>query len=448
MNRREFLQGSVGASVAGSFIARVSAAWAANQTRVPAAVPVTRTLILDANSRSLHWLRSADEVAEAAIEMVCGGVCPTVQPHPGHITPARVAQDLPAFVNRVRTHGLRVTQIKGPAITDVAAPNAEAIVGAAAQAGCTHYSLGGFTYDLTRPLPPQLDAIKSRVEKFVRLNQKHRITLVYDTAPGPASVGGVVLDLLSVLKEFDPKYVGLHWDTGHMALHGDGMWETLMRLAGPYVAAVGWRDRGWVQELGLLGEGGPYAGPYPRVEPLVTLPDGSAVPGPASALGLGQPAAGGRGGGGRGGGRGGVDEEGNPAPPAGAGRGRAAGPARGPANPAGAGSVDDSNPLYHTVNGEMPKRPIGGQNVKGAGWSAPNVAMGTGVVHILRVAQVLAAIGFNGPSELQSEYPGIGGAETGADTITRPRQWVIGMLKRDVITIRKSFEMANCGMSI
>ena len=87
----------------------------------------------------------------------------------------------------------------------------------------------------------------------MRLNQKHKITLVYDTAPGAASVGGVVLDLLPVMKEFDPKYVGFHWDTGHMALHGDGMWETLMRHAGPYVAAVGWRDRGWVQDLGLLG---------------------------------------------------------------------------------------------------------------------------------------------------------------------------------------------------
>jgi hypothetical protein len=96
----------------------------------------------------------------------------------------------------------------------------------------------------------------------------------------------------------------------------------------------------------------------------------------------------------------------------------------------------------------MPKRPIGGKNAKGAGWSAPNVAMGTGVVSISRVATLLAEIGFNGPSELQSEYAGIGGAETGVDTLTRPRQWVIGMLKRDVITIRKSFEMADCGLTI
>jgi hypothetical protein len=74
--------------------------------------------------------------------------------------------------------------------------------------------------------------------------------------------------------------------------------------------------------------------------------------------------------------------------------------------------------------------------------------MGTGFLHIPRVATLLADIGFSGPSELQSEYTGIGGAESGADTITRPRQWVIGMLKRDVITIRKSFEMADSGLAI
>ena len=76
------------------------------------------------------------------------------------------------------------------------------------------------------------------------------------------------------------------------------------------------------------------------------------------------------------------------------------------------------------------------------------MAMGTGVANIPRVAQLLAEIGFSGPSELQSEYTGIGGAETGADKLARSRQWVIGMLKRDVITIRKSFEMANCGLAI
>src|SRR6185436_887274 len=250
------------------------------------------------------------------------------------------------------------------------------------------------------------------------------------------------------------RYLGFHWDTGNMALHGDGMWETLMRLAGRYVASVGWRDRGWVQDLGLLGEGGPYPGPAPRVEPLVTQPDGSAVPGNPAAAGAARAggarpggagaagaagAGGGRaGGGGRGGaGRGGGGDEGG-AP---GGRG-------GPANSAGAGSIDANNPLFRSLDGEMPKRPIGGKNAKGGGWSAPNVPMGTGILHIPSFVTVLAEIGFNGPSELQSEYADIGGAETGADKITMPRQFVLGRLKRDVLTIRKSFDMANSGLSI
>jgi hypothetical protein len=378
---------------------------------------------------------------------VCGGVCPTVQDYPGHIDPAKVAQELPEFVKRVRSHGLKVTQIKGPAMRDATDLHAERIIGTAAQAGITHYSFGGYAYDFAKPLGPQLDAIKLRIDRFVRLNQKHKIALVYETTAAATAVGGVVLDLLPVMKQFDPKLIGFQWDTGHMALHGDGMWETLMRLAGPYVVAVGWRDRGWVQDLGLKGEGGSYSGPSARVEPLVTLPDGTAIPEPAGAPGTargggGRAGAGGRGG--RGGSRGG--EGGEEAAPQGGRRG--GGPAGGPANSAGAGSIDANNPVFRSLDGEMPKRPIGGLNAKGGGWSAPYVAMGTGVVHIPRVATVLSEIGFNGPSVLLAEYPGIGGAESGADTITRPRQFVIGMLKRDVITIRKSFEMANTGLAI
>jgi hypothetical protein len=455
MNRRAFLSGTLRASLIAPFVARDALAQQ-QQTPPPArgrgpapatqarpTPPAPRKLILDANSKSLQWLRSADEVAKAAVEMVCGGVCVHVGARPGHIDPAKVAQELPAFVKTVRSHGLRVVQIKVPGITAVSDPQAEAIVGAAAQSGITHYSIGAYTYDLKKPLAPQLDPIKLKLQKFVLLNQQQKIKLVYDTGTGANAVGGVVLDLLPVFRTFDPKYIGFHWDTGNMALHGDGMWETLMRLAGPYVAAIGWRDRGWVQDLGLLGEGGPYTGPVPRVEPLVTQADGSAIPGTPGTAAAAGGGGGGRAGGGRAGGRGAGGEPGDAGP---GGRGGRAG--GGPANSAGAGSIDANNPLYRSLDGEMPKRPIGGKNAKGGGWTAPNVAMGTGVVHIPQVATVLAQIGFDGPTELQSEYPGIGGAESGADTITMPRQYVIGMLKRDVITIRKSFDMANAGLTI
>jgi hypothetical protein len=74
------------------------------------------------------------------------------------------------------------------------------------------------------------------------------------------------------------------------------------------------------------------------------------------------------------------------------------------------------------------------------------VPMGTGVVDIFRYARVLRDIDFNGPMELQAEYPN-GGAQSGADKLTLPREMVIGNLKRDVLTIRAALQQSGTGLS-
>jgi sugar phosphate isomerase/epimerase len=338
MDRREFLHASVVATLAGKVLGDATLARAQAPASRPASgapAPAARRLIMDAYTRHLHWIRSADEIAETAIAMTCGGVNPTIQPHPGHINPANVATELPAFVKTMQKHGLRVTQVRGGGQTQVDAA-VEAMVGTMAQLGVTHYWLGTDTYDLTKPIVPQLDAIKAKVERFVALNRKHRTTLMYHTRAGANAVGSVVWDLLYVLKDFDPKHVGLHWDTGHMSLHGANMWELLMQTAGPYVVAIGWKDR--------AGE----------------------------------------------------------------------------------------------------QRAVGG---RGGRTSSAYVPMGTGLVDIARYAAVMRDIGFDGPMELEAEYPN-GGSENGADTLTLPRSQVIENLKRDVVAIRAGLEQSGTGLAI
>ena len=380
MDRRQFLHTSVFSALAGSVLGDAALARAAQpaSSQSAAAPPPMRRLILDAYSRNLHWIRNYDEVAEAAIELTCGGVQPTVQEHPGHVNPANVAQELPAFVKTMQKHGLRVKQVRGGNQTDAAAPHVEAIVGTMGQLGVTHYWMGTDNYDLSKPIMPQLDAIKVKVERFVKLNQKHGTTLMYHTRAGANSVGSVVWDLLHVMKDFDPKFVGFHWDTGHMALHGSNMWELLMRTAGPYVVAMSWKDRSWQQNPGRKGEGGPAPGP-------AAADAGRAGPG-----GQGTAASGGRGG----------------AP-----------------------------------------RPGTDTSAGGGGWSSPQVPMGTGLVDIVRYARVMRDIGFDGPMELQAEYPN-GGSENGSDKLTLPRAEVLGNLKRDVLTIRAGLQQSGTGLTI
>src|SRR4029077_14656231 len=121
-----------------------------------------------------QWLRSADQVAEATIEMAYTGVDVTVRPYPGHVDPAKVAADLPPFVKTLRSHGLDVRMITCP-ITDADSPNAEAILDTASSLGITHYWWGASRYERGKPVLQQLDELQPRVEKLAKLNEKYKM---------------------------------------------------------------------------------------------------------------------------------------------------------------------------------------------------------------------------------------------------------------------------------
>src|SRR5690606_10746417 len=327
------------------------------------------------------------EVAKACWELSCRYLMVTVQDgDTAHVQQENVRRDLPRFVNALRADGIDVQAIRGGNQTDVDS-DVERLVGTMADLGIRYYWLGTDRYDFSQPIMPQLDAIKRKVERFVKLNERHGTTLMYHTRSGATSVGSVVGDLLHVFQGFDRGHVGLRWDTGHMSLHGS-MWETLFRAAGPYVVAVSWKDRVWRQDLGGLTEqGGPYPGPNP--EP---------------------PAGGGGGFGGGGFGGGGPGQSRDPF---------------------------DRIPL-----------PLAGEHfARGMGWRSEETAIGTGVVDLFRYGEVLRDTGFDGIMDLQAEYP-LGGAERGRAELTLPRKLVLGALKRDVLTVRIALAQSGSGISV
>src|SRR5689334_13246571 len=208
MNRRELLQTGLGA-----FAAQMLQAQRSSE---PSAAT---TLKVDAYSRHLQWLRTADEVAEATVEMGFDGVDITVRPYPGHVDPAKVAADLPPFVKTIRKHGLQVVTMTCP-ITDADSPNAEQMLATASSLGLTHYWWGTFRYEQVKPLMAQLEALKPRVEKLAKLNAKYKMKAMYHTYSGAGTVGAAIWDFLHILRNFDPAQVGFHYDIGHMTNAG------------------------------------------------------------------------------------------------------------------------------------------------------------------------------------------------------------------------------------
>jgi sugar phosphate isomerase/epimerase len=258
MNRRDFFELTAGALLAGGAAAArpaVHAQSAASAGRTAAAAAMK----VDIYSRHLQWLRSADEVADAALEMGFDGVNLTVRPYPGHVEPDSVARELPPFVNTLRTRGLLVRSITTN-ISDADSPHAETILATASSLGVTHYWWGTYRYDLRKPIVEQLDALKPRVAKIAALSETHKMTAAYHTYSMPGQVGSVMWDLLYLLKDFDPRFVGFHYDTGHESHHINGMWEVNLRAAGPYIAALAVKDYAPEQNPGGPGGGGDAPG--------------------------------------------------------------------------------------------------------------------------------------------------------------------------------------------
>jgi sugar phosphate isomerase/epimerase len=377
-------------------------------------------LKVDAYSRHLQWLRSADEVAEATIEMAYTGVDVTVRPYPGHVDPAKVATDLPPFVKALRGHGLDVRMITSP-ITDAESPNAEAILDTASSLGITHYWWGTFRYDEGKPVLQQLEELQPRVEKLAKLNEKYKMKALYHTYSMPGTVGCNVWDFLSVLRKFDPAYVAFHWDVGHTSLTGgNGTWVESLRASGPYVGGLSVKEYTYEMDLDTPG-GGPFTGTPAQLNQRfgAARPGG---PGGAASSGEGRPAAAPGG-----------------APPAPVGE-QALG--RGQAQPPGSGASAAGGPGPGAPGGSagarsaVPnKRGGGGQPLP---WRARAVPLGEGINNLPLLATILEEINFEGPVEIQSEYPN-GGAESAKDKITLPREMVLGAMKRDLLTLKAGF---------
>ena len=163
----------------------------------------------------------------------------------GHVAPERVERELPRAIELTRKAGLATPMIT-TAIQDAASPHAETILRTAHALGVTFYRGGQyFRYDYAKPLAPQIEALKPRIATLVALNQKYQMTWAYHTHSGLGNIGGNVWDIWTAIKDFDPAYIGLNYDTGHTAIRGGNGWGDAARVALSHIRCLAIKDPRW-----------------------------------------------------------------------------------------------------------------------------------------------------------------------------------------------------------
>ena len=212
-------------------------------------------------SKHLAFVQGA-ELAKAAADLGFDAVDITVRKG-GHIEPQRVKEELPGLVAILRKQGLEVPMVTTD-IADAETPFAEDILRTASELGIRNYRSGGFKYAADQPIPAQLDAFHTRLAGLAKLNAKYQACAMYHTHSGVGLVGAPIWDLHIIMKDLDPKLIGINYDIGHATIEGGlGGWIASYRVAGAHVRGIAVKDyvwnkdaRGrWREQWCPLGEG-------------------------------------------------------------------------------------------------------------------------------------------------------------------------------------------------
>jgi L-ribulose-5-phosphate 3-epimerase len=242
--RRDFV-GLMAAASAVPLVGLSSTATAAQSAVISPAGSAGPTCI-HVFSKPLQWL-SYDDTAAIIAETGYGGIDFSVRPG-GHVVPEKVEADLPRAVEAARKAGLKVELIT-TAIVDPADPFTEKILKTASQLGVKYYRLGYVSYDDKAGVWASLQKHKATFKKLADLNARYGIHGAYQNHAG-VRVGGPVWDLYELVRDVDPRWLGVQYDVRHATVEGAESWPVGMKLLAPWIRCTDIKDFKWEQSPG------------------------------------------------------------------------------------------------------------------------------------------------------------------------------------------------------
>lgn len=187
----------------------------------------------------LNFEDTADFVADIGWDGIeCG-----VRSKAGHIAPEKVGEDLPKMVEALKKRGKEI----GIVTTEITKidPLAEKVLRTMAKLGIRKYRLGFSKYTKDKPIPETLRETGAALKDLAALNHELGLQGGWQNHSGSDYVGAPIWDVWTMIKDLDPKHIGICFDIGHATLEGGLSWPTQARLMEPFYVAVYLKDFAW-----------------------------------------------------------------------------------------------------------------------------------------------------------------------------------------------------------
>lgn len=203
---------------------------------------------------------SPDATADLVADIGWDGIeCP-VRTKAGQILPERVEEDLPKMVEAMKKRGKEVTIITTEIVK--VDPMAEKVLRTAAKLGIKKYRMGFTKYTKDKPVPETVREQGAAFKDLAALNHELGIQGGWQNHSGSDYVGAPLWDLWTMIRDLDPKDIGVCFDIGHATLEGGLSWPIQARLMEPHYVAVFLKDfywekteKGWQPRWCNFGEG-------------------------------------------------------------------------------------------------------------------------------------------------------------------------------------------------
>jgi sugar phosphate isomerase/epimerase len=123
------------------------------------------------------------------------------------------------------------------------------VLKAASALGIHYYRFGAFKWANNQPLEAQIEGFRPRLAKLAALNKRYGTCAMYHTHSGIGLVGASIWDLHEIMRDLDPKLVGINYDIGHATIEGGlGGWIASFRIAMPRVRGIAVKDFLWEKD--------------------------------------------------------------------------------------------------------------------------------------------------------------------------------------------------------
>ena len=259
LSRRDFLTNAAftGPALA---LAAPSAFGAEKQAAKKAApAPIQKKYPIIAFSKPFAHL-GPRETSDFVAEIGWDGIELPVRSKAGQIDPEKVDEELPKFVEAMQRNGKQVMIITTE-ITKLD-KTAEKVLRATANLGIKKYRLGFAKYSKSEHPSKTIAEVGAALKDLAAFNKELGLQAGWQNHSGADYVGAPIWDLWTMMKDLDPKHMGMCYDIGHATLEGGLSWPIQARLMEQYFVAVFLKDfyfeksdKGWSPRWCNFGAG-------------------------------------------------------------------------------------------------------------------------------------------------------------------------------------------------